>query len=66
MKGRKDPRSDTKVPHIGSKMDMIVATVFSKLNFVRASCESSWAKEAIGGPFRTFRPAPETRGCVMR
>ena len=66
MNGRKDPRSDTKVFHIGSKVAMIVATVFSIFNFCCASRERSWDKEAMGGPFRTFRPAPENGGNMLR
>lgn len=58
MNGRKDPCSDTKVFHMGSKIAMIVAAVLSKLNLDWASGESNWANEAIGGPFRTFKPAP--------
>lgn len=43
---------------MGSKIAMIVAAVLSKLNLDWASGESNWANEAIGGPFRTFKPAP--------
>ena len=62
MNGSKDPSCATKVAHIRSNVDMILAAVPSIVRFTPMTPGGTrFESDVIGDGFRTFNPQPDTR-----